>query len=139
MMPTLLDSLLSFEREISQVFGGFPVSPVLAPSQEFPPIDVADYPNETVLLASVPGVTREELKISMDKNVLTLSGERKKPAVPEKGSWIRNESWDGSFSRSIQLPRRIKTDAISAELTNGILRVVLPKAEEARPREIAIR
>ena len=139
MMPTLLDSLLNFERGIGQVFGGFPVSPFLAPSHEFPMVDVADYPNETVLLVAVPGLTREDVKINMDNNVLTISGERKKHLVPEGGSWIRNETWDGPFSRSIQLPRKIKADAISAELTDGILRVVLPKAEEARPREIAIR
>ncbi len=139
MMPTLLDNLLSLEREIGQVFGGFPVSQFLAHGQDFPSVDVADYPNETVLMVAVPGLTREDLKINMDKDVLTISGERKKHAVPEGASWIRNESWEGPFSRSVRLPRKVKTDAISAELTNGILRVVLPKAEEARPREIAIR
>ncbi len=139
MMPTLLDDLLNFEREIGHVFGGLPVSQFMAPARDFPQVDVADYPNETVLLVSVPGVAREDLKINLDNNVLTISGSRKKHAAPEGAAWIRNESWDGPFSRTVQLPRKIKADAISAELTNGILRVVLPKADEARPREIAIR
>lgn len=139
MMPTLLDELLNLEREIGQAFGGFPVARLLTPARDFPQVDVADYPNETVLLVSVPGVAREDLKINMDNNVLTITGSRKKHAVPEGASWIRNESWDGPFSRTVQLPRKIKADAISAELTDGILRVVLPKADEARPREITIR
>jgi len=52
----------------------------------------------------MPGVRREDLKIRIDNNVLTLSGNRPKQTLPEGGSWIRNETWDGAFSRSIQLP-----------------------------------
>jgi HSP20 family protein len=59
--------------------------------------------------------------------------------MPEGSGWIRKEIKAGEFSRTIELPHPVKIDAIAAELTDGLLRVVLPKADDARPREITIR
>ena len=139
MTLTVFDNLLNLEREVGRIFGGLD-SPSYPPlERRFPSLDVADYGNETVLTADMPGVRREDLKIRSDNNVLTLSGNRPKQTLPEGGSWIRNETWDGAFSRSIQLPRLVKADSITAELNNGVLRIVVPKAEEAKARQIEVK
>jgi HSP20 family protein len=130
----LLEPFVGFEREVDGVFDRF-----LRPVPKHPAVDVAEYENESVVVAEIPGVRKEDLKLSVHDGVLTISGERKSQQLPEKSSWLRNETWSGEFSRSVELPHDVKTDAISAELTDGVLRIVLPKSEEVRPREIAIR
>ena len=102
-------------------------------------MDVADDENEVILSIDLPGVRREDLKITLEKGLLTISGERKKASLPEGAAWIRSEAWDGRFVRSLQLPRHVKAEAVSAELKDGVLRLVLPKAEAAKPRQIEIR
>ena len=108
------------------------------PSQAYPAVDVAEYPDETVVVAEVPGVRKEDVKLSLHDGVLTISGVRKAVQIPENSSWLRNETASGEFSRTIELPHEVKAHAIAAELSNGLLRVVLPKADEVKPREIAI-
>lgn len=137
MMITLYDDLLNLERELDETFGAF--SSGITAKAEAPAMNVTDSPESLVLTLEVPGVKKDEIKISVQKGVLTISGERKRTTLPEGASWIRAESWTGAFSRSIELPRDVNADAVSAELNNGILRVSLPKLESVRPREIAIR
>lgn len=108
------------------------------PGSVFPAVDMAEYDSESVLVAEMPGVRKEDLKLAVNDGVLTISGERKGHELPENSSWLRNEIESGKFTRSVQLPHDINADGISAELTNGVLRVVLPKAEEIRPREIKV-
>jgi len=104
-----------------------------------PAIDLVERQNESVVVVELPGVAKEEVKISLEEELLTVKGERKTPGLADGASWIRNERPSGSFSRTIRLPHAVKADAVSAELVNGILRITLPKAEEARPREIGIK
>jgi HSP20 family protein len=111
---------------------------IARPASVFPAIDMAEYENESVLVAEMPGVRKEDLKLSVNDGVLTISGERRGHKLPENSSWLRNEIESGKFTRSVQLPHDVNADGISAELTNGVLRVVLPKAEEIRPREIKV-
>ncbi len=75
----------------------------------------------------------------MQDGVLAISGERKALAIPEGSRAIRNECCGGKFNCEVDLPHEVKSDAITAELTDGVLRIVLPKAEEARPKEIKIK
>jgi len=103
------------------------------------PIDIAEYENETVLIAEIPGVAKEDVKLSVQDDLLTITGIRKAPKVPENSARLRNEILTGELSRTVQLPHVVKLDAISAELKDGILRVVLPKSDEVRPREIKVR
>ena len=109
------------------------------PAATYPAVDVAEYEKESVVVAEMPGVRKEDLKVSVHDGVLTISGERKAPPIPENSSWLRNETRTGEFSRSIDLPHDVRQEGISAELTNGVLRVVLPKSDEVRPHEIEIK
>ena len=104
-----------------------------------PAVDVSEGDNESVVVMELPGVAKENLSVRIDDGQLTISGERKQVAIPDNAKWIRNETANGEFSRTISLPHPVDASKITAEMTDGILRIVLPKAEEARPKEIRIR
>jgi HSP20 family protein len=126
------------EGQIDNLIGDFLGSVPMTVRKGFPVVDIAEYGSESVVVAELPGVRKEDLKIAVKDGVLTISGERKNP-VNEDGTWLRRETISGAFSRDIVLPHDVDTDAISAELTNGMLRIVLPKSPEVRPREIPVR
>jgi HSP20 family protein len=131
------DSLFSLEREIGDLFDGFFGVGTRA-SEHFPALDLAENDHESVIVAEMPGIKREDIKITIQDGVLTLSAERKATALPEDGRWIRNEIPAGRLSRSVSLPHEVDANAVRAELTEGILRVVLPKATAAHPKEITV-
>ncbi len=143
MALTVFDDILSLERQIGNIFQGFTggTDPAhfLHSGGQYPLMNISDSNEEIVLVAELPGVKKEDIRLTLDNGLLTISGERKMVAMPEKAEWLRNEIRTGNFSRVIELPRQVNFDQISAELSNGILRVVLPKAEEARPREVSIK
>lgn len=134
----LFREIADFEREIDRMFNTFFSTEGVTDEGYAPAINVVEKDNEYVVLTEMPGVRKEDLKISLENDVLTISGTRKNHALPENAHWLRNEIQRGDFARSIALPKGVKIDEISAELNNGILHVVLPKAEEMKPREIKI-
>ena len=131
-------SLLDLEREISEIFDGV-LGTAGRTSRQSPALDLAEQDQESVLVAELPGVNREDVKIAIQDGVLTLNAERKGTALPEDARWIRNEIPAGRFSRSVALPHEVDAERVSAELKEGILRVVLPRTESARPKEIRVR
>jgi len=133
------DSLFNMEQEIDGLFGNILGTTWVPAARTYPAIDMAEYENETVVVAEMPGVKKEDVKISVHDGTLHISGERKEQDLPEKSSRIRNEIRVGRFDRAIPLPHAVNVDQVSAELDNGVLRIVLPKAEEARAREIRVR
>jgi len=132
-------SILNLEKELGSLLGTdtYP-SPVMGIHRS-PLMNVAESEKETVVTLEVPGVNREDIKIAFEGGILSISGERKERQLPEVAQWVRTESAAGSFRRDLRLAKPVNAGAISAELKNGVLRVVLPIAEEARPREISIR
>lgn len=104
-----------------------------------PAMDIAEYENEYVAIVELPGVKKEDVRITYEKNVLTVEGVRKPYEIPQDARVLLNEMHVRDFSRSIRVPVEIDAAAISAELENGILKVVLPKSQEARVRTIAIK
>lgn len=107
--------------------------------RSYPAIDVAEQENEFVAVAELPGVKKEDVKITFEKNVLMIQGERKPYEIPQEAQIRLNEMRVREFSRSIQLPVQIDAANITAELENGMLRIVLPKAQEARVRTITVK
>ena len=139
MLNSMLENILSLEGDVDSMFTSA-VLPFRAVSSNSPlAMNIADEGKEVVATFDLPGVKKEDVKITKNGNVLTISGERKKGALPDSGKWLRNETWAGTFTRTLELPEQIHADGISAELADGVLRIVLPKAEEAKPREIAVR
>ena len=103
-----------------------------------PPVDIAEDKEEYVLRAELPGVARENLKVEMKENHLTLSGEKKNAWEGKQGEYRYVETSHGAFSRSFELPRNVQGDAIKAEFKDGVLTLRIPKVKEALPRTIAI-
>ena len=136
---SLFEPLLNLDHGISGLFDSSWPLTATHRTHPYPTLDIAEYKNESVVVAEMPGVKKEALKLSVHDDVLTISGERTAPHMPENSSWLRNEITTGEFSRTIQLPHDVKTDAILAELTDGVLRIVLPKSEQVRPHEIAVK
>lgn len=103
-----------------------------------PAVDIYEQDGNIVLKAEVPGVDPKDVDILVENNVLTLRGERKFDQEVKKESYHRVERSYGTFTRSFTLPNVVDTDKIKAEHKEGVLRVTLPKKEEAKPRQISI-
>jgi len=103
-----------------------------------PAVDIFEQDGNIVLKAELPGVDTKDVDVRVENNTLTLRGERKFDNEVKKENYHRVERAYGSFSRSFTLPTVVDTDKIRAEFKDGVLRVMLPKKEEARPKQIAI-
>lgn len=101
-------------------------------------MNVYETPQGFKVEASVPGIKPEDLDISIQDNVLTISGELHESKTEEGTTTHRSERRYGRFSRSIALPTLVKSDAINASLEHGILHLDIPKAEEVKPRKISV-
>jgi HSP20 family protein len=108
-------------------------------SRNYPAMDVTEQENEFVAIVELPGAKKEDIKITYEKNVLTVEGERKPFEIPQNAQVLLNEMRVREFSRSIRVPVEIDANGIGAELENGILRIVMPKSQESRVRTIAIK
>jgi HSP20 family protein len=104
----------------------------------FPATDVSETPEQLILRLEVPGLSREQIKISVENNVLTVRGEKQPDAAAENESFYRNERSYGAFERSFSLPAHADFEHIRATIDNGVLTIQLPRREETRPREIKI-
>jgi HSP20 family protein len=103
-----------------------------------PPLDIHETAEGLVLEADLPGVTSEQLAVRVEDNVLHIYGKVVWP-VPEAARLTYEEVRPGDFYRSFILSDEVDTDKISADFTQGVLRLTLPKAAKARPRKIEIR
>ena len=103
-----------------------------------PAVDIFERGEDLVLRAEVPGVTKGDLDVSVDENVLTLRGERVRDEKVAEESYHRIERHYGSFVRTFSLPSHVDTSRVEARYKDGILEVVLPKLEEAKPKQIEV-
>ncbi len=104
----------------------------------FPAVDVYEDKDNLLVKAELPGLKKEDIEISLQDGYLTLAGERKEETRKKDGDVYRSERWTGRFHRSISLPFQVQTDKITAAYNEGLLTVTLPKAEEAKPKQIQI-
>lgn len=104
----------------------------------FPVTDVSETPEHLALRLEVPGLSRDDIKISVENNMLTVRGEKKQEATREDETFYRTERSYGSFERSFSLPSHFDHDEIKANLQDGVLTIQVPRREEAKAREISI-
>ncbi len=130
--------VFSQERDFDELFDSFVKGPAVVWGRQFPAIDVAEDENGSVVVAELPGVRKEDLKLSVHDGTLTIAGERKLAGLPENAKWVRGQFRSGSFSRSVTLPHAVNAEEVTAELSNGILRVVLPRPAGQRAKEIKV-
>jgi len=103
-----------------------------------PAVDIYEHENNIVIKAELPGVDPKDVDIRLDNNVLTVNGERKLDNEVKKENYHRVERSYGAFTRSFTLPTTVDPSGIKAEYKDGVLRVTLPKREEAKPKQIQI-
>lgn len=103
-----------------------------------PAVEVVESEAEYVLTAEIPGMTKEDLAISVEENVLTLEGEKKLEREESRDRWHLREREYGMFERSFTLPQTIVAEKITAEYHDGVVEIHIPKRSEARGRRIAI-
>lgn len=104
-----------------------------------PACDVFEDKESVKIVAEVPGVKPEDVKISIENQVLTIRGEKKQVAEEKTERVHRYERSYGVFERSFALPNLVDADRIEAKYDGGVLTITLPKAERARPREITVK
>jgi len=102
-----------------------------------PALDLYQNNDNIVAVVELPGMRKEDIEISLQDGTLTISGERKEEGGQENGA-TRTERFTGKFRRSITLPTRVDPNKVTASYKDGILTVLLPKAEEAKPKQIQI-
>jgi len=103
-----------------------------------PSVDMSETDTAIVVHAELPGLSHDDIDLSLHDNVLTLKGEKKQQAKKEGENFHRTECCFGSFSRSFLLPTTVQQENIGAQFKDGILEITLPKVEEAKPQKIAI-
>jgi HSP20 family protein len=104
-----------------------------------PPVDLHEDGDQLVLKAELPGMKKEDIDISLQGDVLTLSGERKEEEGYNKAETHRSERFLGRFQRTLTLPYAVNSAKVQASYKNGILTVTLPKAEEAKAKQIEVK
>lgn len=106
------------------------------------PLDVYATTDEAVIIAAVPGMNAQDLDVTINQNVVNLTGSVPTAAESEQGkgaTWYLHELWHGPFRRGVTLPFEVDAGRAEATFENGIVRIVLPKAERAKPQKIAIK
>jgi HSP20 family protein len=133
------DRFAVLRGELDRLFDS-PFVPVFRTPDSFsrwtPALDVYQDKDQFTVVAELPGLKKEEIELSLHDGVLTISGERKQEKKGEEG--YRNERLFGRFQRSVTLPSSVDGNNVKATYQDGILKVVLPKAEEAKPKQIEV-
>jgi HSP20 family protein len=104
-----------------------------------PAVDIDEHDDEYIVKVELPGVNKDDVKITIESNILTLRGEKKQEKEIKKENYHRVERSYGTFQRSFTLPTTVKSDKIDAIYKDGVLQIALPKAEEAKPKQIEVK
>lgn len=136
--------VLSMRKEFNSLFERFFHGDLSDTTSAFtsawiPAVDIAERENDFVVRMELPGVTKEDVKISMQEGILTVKGEKKQERESKASDYHRVERSYGSFQRSFTLPTAIKAENIDASFSDGVLNIALPKAEEAKPKQIDVK
>jgi HSP20 family protein len=131
-------NLRRLNSALDEAFGAWPGEENLPASSWLPACDVFEDKDAVKLLAELPGVRPEDVKLSVENNVLTIRGEKQQQSGDPSGRVHSLERSYGRFERSFTLPSTIDPERISASFEHGILTVTIPKAERARPRDIPV-
>ncbi len=137
-----LQDIFSTRREIDRIFDNFfhnqSVPKSATDSAWSPPVDVVDAQDHVEFHAEVPGMTEDDVKVSVSENVLTITGEKKTETEDTKDGYHLSERSYGQFQRSFTLPGNLVTEDIAASYKNGVLSISVPKVKKEEARQIPI-
>jgi HSP20 family protein len=132
--------LSNLRDHINRLFDvSFPNRPAESFGDWAPALDAFEDKDKYVVSVEIPGMKKEDINVTVHDGVLTVSGERNSEKDVKDGTVHRTERFYGKFSRSVSLPSAVKADKVAASYRDGVLTVEIPKAEEAKPRQIDIK
>jgi HSP20 family protein len=137
-VPELYSSLHRLNRMMDEAMTGWGNGGTLA-SAWTPSCDVFEDKENLKIVLELPGVKPEDVKLSLENQVLTVRGEKKQVAEENSDRWHRYERSYGSFERTFTLPSTVDGERIQATVDHGVLTITLPKSEKSKPREIPVR
>lgn len=133
----------ALQRQFNRLFGDFFGAPLFWPpngeKEFFPALDVAENPESVIVTAEVPGIEGKDLTITVNDNLLTIRGEKAEEKETKGKTWHRVERQTGLFERIVTLPTQVIADKVEAITKNGVLTVTLPKAKEAKTKQIPVK
>ena len=133
----LFDELRRLERGADFSLGLWPSDIRSAVRGSFPPINVGTTADQVNVYLFVPGIDAKSLDISIQKNLLTIAGERR--LITEEGAnYFRKERFDGAFRRALTLPEDVDPDKVEASYRDGVLSITIQRHESAKPRQIEV-
>ena len=134
--------VVTLREKMNRLFEEFPASQReekdVMTSNWAPAVDIYETANELVLTAEIPGIDEKDIEIKIEDNTLSLKGERKFEKETKEENFHRIERSYGSFYRAFTLPNSVDTEHIQAMHDNGVLRVVMPKKQELKPKTVKI-
>ena len=136
--PDVYSNLHRLSRLMDEAFAG-PWAGGTVASSWTPSCDVFEDKENLRIVMELPGVRPEDVKLSLENQVLTIQGDKRQASEEASERWHRYERSYGSFERMFTLPSTVDADRIDAKIEHGVLTVTLPKAERSKPREIAVR
>ena len=135
----MVNEMESFQQEMEQIFRGCGFTPLRASNSSTERLKFRDAGEAFVVEAQLPGINVETLDINVLGRRLTLAGEFAEADAGEAVTWHRQERSRGSFRQALQLPLEVDSDKVDAEYKHGILRINLPKAASALPKQISVK
>lgn len=135
-----LEQWSNLRDEINRLFDT-PFGEVASGSEFFgwaPPMDVYEDKDHLIVKAELPGMRKEDIDISLHEGSLLICGERKEESQDDQADASRSERFFGRFQRSLELPKPVDPNKVSASYKDGILTVTLPKTEESKPKQITV-
>ena len=138
--PALMDSLRRLEAERDQLLGrsAYPAGIRAVPRGTYPPINIGATAERVDVYVFAAGLDSSSIDVSIQQNLLTVSGSRKVTVNPE-AEYYRRERFDGEFRRVIALPEDVDPDRVEAKYRDGVLQITVQRRQPARPRQIEIR
>jgi HSP20 family protein len=134
----LFDEFDRLHRQIASTFSGLPSSIRAARFGTYPQINIGSTDETVEIVAFAPGIDPGKVEVTVDKGLLTISGERERPEAAADTRPYAQERFSGSFTRAIELPRDADPDRVQARYMNGCLTISIGKRETSKPRTIAI-
>jgi HSP20 family protein len=135
--PSVFERFNSLQQEMDRLFGSNVFDRSNASFRSWAPaLDLYQDRDHFTVFIDLPGMKKEDIDVSLHGDALTISGQRNREEKDDQG--LRNERFYGNFQRSITLPSAVDSSKVKASYQDGILQIVLPKSEEAKPRQIEV-
>jgi HSP20 family protein len=134
----------SLQNDMNRIFDEFFRGDILANDSFLmrdwsPAVDIVENNDSYLLKAELPGMNKDDVKITLENNLLTIRGEKKNEYEKKEGNYHQVERSYGSFERTFTIPGSVKANDIDAQYKDGILSLMLPKMEEAKPKMIDVK